>query len=110
MKIPYLLVVYLMFGTAADTRAQRTDQLGDPLPKGALARMSTARLRQKINAAKLAFSPDGKLLASTPIKSSMVHIWDANSGKEVRVLPTGNVTALTFAPDSNSLAIGDTLG
>ena len=58
----------------------------------------------------LAFSPDGKKLASAVDRheEAMIHLWNANTGKLLRTL-TGhprNVHSLTFSPDSSTLASG----
>ena len=54
----------------------------------------------------VAFSPDGRWLATADSKA--VTVWKADTGAKWAELPLGQeyVTALTFAPDSRRLAIG----
>src|SRR5437867_3892924 len=61
------------------------DTLGDPLPAGAVARLGTTRLRHASHVINLAYSPDGKVLA-TAGDDDLARLWDANTGKEIRRL------------------------
>ena len=53
----------------------------------------------------LAYSPDGKRIASASDGSNAVYLWDGESGKEVAVLSghTGWITSLHFSPDGSRL-------
>jgi uncharacterized protein (TIGR03067 family) len=51
----------------------------------------------------LAFSPDGKTLASV---SESVKLWDTTTGKEAADVPVQRPNSVAFAPDGKTLAIG----
>ena len=53
----------------------------------------------------VAFSPDGKRLASAS-RDGTVKVWDAATGQEIRTLKghTGFVTSVAFSPDGKRLA------
>ncbi len=75
-------------GTAGPRPVQQgrssVDSYGDPLPVGAIARLGTLRFRTVSPINNLAFSPDGKLLA-TALENSCV-IWQSSTGRTVRTL------------------------
>jgi WD40 repeat protein len=56
----------------------------------------------------LAFAPDGRTLASTSADNT-VRLWDAPTGKLIRIWKTGNGNnmRLAFAPDGKTLAVGE---
>jgi WD40 repeat protein len=86
--------------------AKRTDNYGDPLPEGAVARIGTVRLRQPF-AWRVAFSPDGKMLVSGG-SDKRITFWEPASGKELRSLAGHNdsVNGIAFSKDGKLLASG----
>jgi WD40 repeat protein len=91
----------------AEKKPAQVDRYGDPLPPAALARLGTYRLRQDGHIASVAFSPDGKAVASTG-HGSAIHLWDLATGKELRRF-TGHKTSLKsvdFSADGKTLIGG----
>ena len=77
----------------------------NPEPR-VLLRLGDDQFRQVHDVPALAYSPDGKLLAS--IDGPTVIIWDASNGRRVRTIPIPEGEpgrTLRFAPDGRSLRV-----
>jgi WD40 repeat protein len=101
------LAAILVLVCAAPAAAQpRLDSLGDILPPGAVARLGTTRLHHEHGEVKaLAFSPDGKALASAAPYAGL-YLWSTADGRKLRWLPhefTGLWCPFAFMPDGRQL-------
>jgi WD40 repeat protein len=86
----------------------RVDFYGDPLPEGAIARLGTVRFRCAESVKEVAFSADGKLLATVASHSKQrsVILWDRPTGRKLREIPVRSIWVqahLRFSPDGKRL-------
>ena len=116
MRIGATLLVLILTSPVARAQRQpvvRVDRLGDPLPRHAVGRLGTIRFLPQANStSRIAWSPDGKQLASLAsvffgASDPGVQIWDPKSGHETG--PPGlvhrQVEAMAWGPDSRRLAV-----
>jgi len=106
----------LSFGFVSAQELMPRDRYGDLLPEGALLRLGTARLRHQGPVLALAYSPDGKILASGDANGT-VRLWEASTGREIRKLDKSifgkldnssyGAQSLAFTPDGTTLATND---
>jgi RNA polymerase sigma factor (sigma-70 family) len=91
----------------APRKKDRIDAYGDRLPSDVQARLGTIRLSVGNLIFAVAFSPDGKTLASGSGRG--VRIWEAATGEilfNLEAAPGDCVLPLAFAPDGKTLAAG----
>ncbi len=107
----FWLVLLLVPGMAAGQDKLRVDVHGDPLPPGALARIGSTRLRHAGPVSSLAFTRDGKVIASAS-HDRTICFWDAATGKLLRRLEGHRhaVFALALSPDGKRVATAESDG
>jgi RNA polymerase sigma factor (sigma-70 family) len=85
------------------------DRYGDPLPKGAVARLGTVRFRHGYNINSVAFSPAGKAVATGSLDYAL-RLWETATGKELGSFPSGEMAQIfcvAFSPDGKTVALGN---
>jgi WD40 repeat protein len=104
MPHPLLLVVALTVAPPADVSRPS-------LPAGARLRIGTARFRHGGIVRAVAFSPDGKRLASAS-HDHTVSVWEVPTGREVHRFRghAGDVLCVAFSSDGRVLASGSADG
>jgi RNA polymerase sigma factor (sigma-70 family) len=96
-------------GAGRPAPVPRTDNFGDPLPAGAIARLGTVRFRTAEWVGPFALSPDGRTLAASAGRA--VSLWETGTGKPVaRFELTDAARGLAFAPAGDRIAVGSADG
>jgi RNA polymerase sigma factor (sigma-70 family) len=90
--------------------AEPVDYNGDALPAGALLRLGETRFRAGAHVHHLAFSLDGKRLASwgnSLYNHDRLSVWDAATGKELRgeLAAEGSLAAFAWCTDGRGYAL-----
>lgn len=102
------LLALMLLALPATAGEVHHDLYGDPLPKGALARLGTRRFRHDgYSVLGAAYSPNGSILATCG-GDNLIRLWDAGTGKELRRLD-GHINTpsnLAFSPHGKLLASG----
>ena len=88
-----------------ERRSDSVDLYGDPLPRGAIARLGTVRFRNEGWHQRICILPGGRTLASLSTDNS-VRIWNADTGRLVDELDLGGKRPAAFglSADGESLA------
>ncbi|MFO0967536.1 MAG: WD40 repeat domain-containing protein [Gemmataceae bacterium] len=96
------LVLLVPPALAGSEPAPAADAFGDPLPALALARMGTQRFWHEGHPTAIAFSPDGKILATA---AGDIRFWDAFTGKEIARFPNpgDSLKSIDFSADGKTL-------
>src|SRR5215813_1459010 len=92
-----LMVVFLTQATEAQTPSPQTatnQQRREAKPELVLQTGNNSSL----GAARLVFSPDGRLLATTTLHSGLVKLWETATGRELRNVTSTNQVAPGTAP------------
>jgi RNA polymerase sigma factor (sigma-70 family) len=84
--------------SSARARTPTVDRYGDPLPKGAIARLGTTRFRHGGGFFRVFFAPDGKTLVTA---RDEVRVWDAATGRLLRSFDAG--WEVVPSPDGGTL-------
>lgn len=89
------------------TRAAPVDRYGDPLPKGAIARLGTIRFRNpgvgNFSGGRAILTPDGKTLVIAGV-GGQARVWDIATGREVRSFAANEAV---LSPDGKTLFVAD---
>jgi WD40 repeat protein len=113
-----LVLVLVCLTGLAPAAEPATDVHGDPLPLHAVLRLGTTRFHHQSSIQDVAFSPDGRMLASAASnQDTSIALWEVPSGRlSRRLIVTSKdqywpwTNALAFSPDGRELATVDIRG
>ncbi len=104
-----LFLVWLVISSRAFADGDHKDAFGDPLPKGAVARLGSIRFRHEGAVNDVAFAPDGKSIFSGSADRT-IRQWDLKTGKAIRQFrptlkhnPSDGVRKIAISPDGKTL-------
>jgi RNA polymerase sigma factor (sigma-70 family) len=88
-----------------DAREPQPGAQGEPLPASARLRLGSTWLKHRDRALAAAWSPDGKLMATSG-QDNTVRVWDLSTGKQRFCLDNlWNMDRLGFSPDGTILSM-----
>lgn len=93
----------------ASSTEVKTDLYGDPLPKGAIARLGTIRFRHGgWYLTNVTFLPDSATTITTTSGDSEIVFWEATTGKRLRDIRTDpmGIQGLALSHDGKKIAVG----
>jgi WD40 repeat protein len=105
---PALALAVALPGPAAD-RPTRPDASGSLLPPGALVRLGTTRFQHGGLVTGLAFSGDGRLVASASADGTL-RLWETATGTERRQVRLDWPSCVALSPDGRTVAAGTGVG
>ena len=104
---------FVLAGLAATSirlGAERLDQVGDPLPEGAIQRLGTRRMRSWLT--EIIYSRDGS--RALGLAGKQLHVWDLARGQRLGAYPVSGgeslLRTIAVSPDGRIAAIGDSEG
>src|SRR5262245_44647554 len=120
--MPWIALIVVLASVSEGGAALPSEQTGavgpDPLPKGAVARLGSSRLRHTWGVRVLSFTPNGKFLVSAGEETggggdSAIRVWEIPGGREVRTIPLGyrvQVRHVAVSPDGEKVIWVDSNG
>ena len=104
------MTLVVLAATCTLVASERLDQLGDPLPPGAVHRLGTRRMRCWIT--EMVYSRDGS--NALALAGKELHVWDLARGERLGAYPVSHgktlLRTIAVSPDGRVAAIGDSAG
>ena len=102
------LVAFVLSGWPDPTEPGGDVEIWNATTRSLVARLRLDTAPEGVIGYALAFTPDGRLLASGGLADPFVHLWDVESGTLVREFEqnVGGAHSLEFSRDGHTLAVG----